>query len=113
MSSYNPTTLCHSAAQILLLSTSDTTTKTAMKCAGFKSVDEEYITYRKRIERMRNQLKLSHPAQITVQEESMMSTSSLSNCADSVAKASRTVVLLFVSNQFLINTSLLFLFRIR
>ena len=105
--------MCHFAAQILLLSTSDTTTKTAMKCAGFKSVDKEYITYRKRIERMQNQLKLSHPSQITVQEESLISTSSLSNCTDIVAKASRIVVLFCVSIRFEMNTSLLLLFRIR
>ena len=113
MSSYDPHALCRAAAQILLLSTSDTTTKTAMKCAGFKSVDAEYITYRKRIERQRNQLKLSHPSQITVQEESLISTSSLSNCTDIAAKASRIVVLSCVSIIFETNTSLLLLFRTR
>ena len=89
MSSYGPNALCHSAAQILLLSAPETKTKTAMICAGFKSVDTEYYLYRKRIERVRDQMKLLHPSQITVQEESMMSASSLSNSTDIVVKASR------------------------
>ena len=78
MSSYDPIALCSSAAQILALSAPDTKTKNAMKCAWFRSVDEEYNAYRKRIERLINKLKVSHPSQITVQEESLVSTSSLS-----------------------------------
>ena len=96
MSNYDPHVLCHSAAQILLLSAPDTKTKTAMECAGFKSVDEEYKLYRKRIERMRNRLRSSHPSQITIQEELTESTSSMSNSIETVSAQVRTIVPWFI-----------------
>ena len=100
MSSYDPIALCSSAAQILALSAPDTKTKTAMKCTGFRSIDEEYNAYRKRIERLTNKLKASHPSQLTVQEESLASTSSLSTETaetDTLSQTSNSAVLNRVS----------------
>ena len=50
MSSYDPIALYSFTAQILALSAPDMKTKTAMNCAEFRSVDEEYNACRKRIE---------------------------------------------------------------
>ena len=67
MSAYDPGALCNAAAHILVHSAPQTATKIAMKCAGFKIVDEEYKVYRKRIERQRNKL-ISLPSLVLVNE---------------------------------------------
>ena len=80
MSSYDPIALCSSAAQILLLSAPDTKTN---------------IAYRKRIKRLRNKLKTSHSSQITVQDESLVSRSTLSTETaetDTLSQVSNSVV---------------------
>ena len=75
---YDPDALCTAAANIMVLSISGTTTNMAMKCAGFKSITEEYGIYRKRIERLRDKLKSEHPASVMVNEGSIESASTLS-----------------------------------
>ena len=52
MGEYDPALLCFAAANIMLHLAPGTQTKEAMKCSGFKQVDIEYDTYRKRIERL-------------------------------------------------------------
>ena len=94
MSAYDPGALCNAAAQILLHSAPQTATKTAMKCAGFKSVDEEYKVYRKRIERQRNKL-TSLPSLVLVNEGSIASNSSTSTLSCTGTEVSNSVVYLF------------------
>ena len=65
-----------------------------MKCAGFKSVDEEYKVYRKRIERQRNKL-MSLPSLILVNEGSIESNSLTSTLTSSGTEISNSVVCLF------------------
>ena len=78
MLAYDPGALCNAAAQILFHLVPQTVTKVAMKCAGFKSVDNEYKVYRKRIERQRNKLMLL-PSLVSINEGSIASNSSTSN----------------------------------
>ena len=92
MGEYDPALLCVAAANILMHSAPGTQTKEAMKCAGFKQVDVEYDTYRKRIERLKKKIVASksshivfrdvsivasHPFQIVVRDRSTSSPSLL------------------------------------
>ena len=94
MSAYDPGALCNAAAQILVHSAPQTATKIAMKCAGFKSVDEEYKVYRKRIERQRNKL-MSLPSLVLINEGSVESNSSTSTLSCSETEVGDSVVGLF------------------
>ena len=91
---YDPDALCTAAANIMVLSISGTTAKMAMKCAGFKSIIEEYGIYRKRIERLRDKLKSKHPASVMVNEGLIESTSILSCSTEEVSKSVGCIFLL-------------------
>lgn len=92
MPAYDPSALCNAAAHILVYSAPGTPTKTAMKCAGFYNINEEYNIYRKRIERIRKKTK-SHPLLISVDKGSVSSTSTIS-C--SVVEASNSALFYIV-----------------
>ena len=86
MSVYDPDTLRIAAAKILALLVVGTTTKVAMKCAGFTRINKEYIIYRKRIERLRDKLKSEHPTTILVKDGSIEAASILICSAKEVSK---------------------------
>ena len=73
MGEYDPALLCVATANILMHSAPGTQTKEAMKCAGFKQVDIEYDTHRKRIERLKKKIVASNSSQIVVREFSIVS----------------------------------------
>ena len=66
MDEYNPALIFVAASNMLMYSDPGTQTKEAMKCVGFKQVDIEYDTYRKRIEILKKKIVASNSSQIVV-----------------------------------------------